>query len=156
MESNDEDTLWSVEETPPQKRRRVGYDHLYGRLETQQVAPLSIQNYSYSEFVEENDCTGNEQSMSYYWNDQTTLSNAEGAFLNLEAIGTYLHCLAKYYPRAQILKVHAHRHLPCQARQNFNVSRTASRRNIWKTRSFQLRSIAYRDIRVQTLAMIRK
>jgi hypothetical protein len=117
MESNDEDTLWSVGETP-KKRRRVEFDHLYERLETQQVGPLSIQNYS--GFAEENDCTGNEQSMSYYWNDQITFSNAEGAFPTLEAVGTYLHCLANYYlklggnrSQAQILQVHAHRHLPC-------------------------------------------
>jgi hypothetical protein len=96
MESNDEDTLWSVGETP-KKRCRVEFDHLYERLETQQVGPLSIQNYS--EFVEENDCTGNEQSMLYYWNDQTTISNAKGAFPTLEAVGTYLHCLANYYSR---------------------------------------------------------
>ena len=102
----------------PKKRCRVEFDHLYERLETQQVGPLSIQDYS--EFVEENDCTGNEQGMLYYWNDQITFSNAEGAFPILEAVGTYLHCLANYYLglrgnslRAQILRVHAHRHLPC-------------------------------------------
>jgi len=158
MESNHEDTLWSVGETPT-KRRIVEFGHLYERLETQQVGPLSIQNYS--EFVEENDCTGNEHSMWYYWNDQTTFSNAEDAFPTLEAVGTYLHCLANYYlrlgdPQAQILQVQAHRHLPCQARRNFNVSRTASHRNNWKTRSFQPRPMPYRDMRVQIVVMIRK
>jgi hypothetical protein len=94
MESNDRDTLWSIRESP-NERRRVEYDGLYESLETQHVGPLSIHNYSDS--VEGNFFTGNGRSMSYYWNDETTFSNAEGSIPTLEVVGTYLHCLANHY-----------------------------------------------------------
>jgi hypothetical protein len=64
-------------------------------LETQHVGPLSIHNYSDS--AEGNFFTGNGRSMSYYWNDETTFSNAEGSIPTLEVVGTYLHCLANHY-----------------------------------------------------------
>jgi len=89
MESNGEDILWSVGEPPPNKRRRVEYDDFYRRLETQHIGPLSTHNYS--DFIEGDDFTENKQSITYYWNDETTFSNAEGSIPTYEAVGTYLH-----------------------------------------------------------------
>jgi hypothetical protein len=79
MESNDEGTLWSVGESP-NKRRRVEYDNFYERLETQDIGPLSAPNCS--DFLERNDFTGYEQSMSYYRNDETTFFECGGFYSN--------------------------------------------------------------------------
>ena len=96
MESNDEVTFWNVGELP-YKCRRVEYNGFHERLEMQHTEPLSA--HDCNDFVERNGFTGNEQSVSYNWNDEATFWNGEGVISTLGGIGTYINCLAKFYLR---------------------------------------------------------
>lgn len=93
MESNDEATFWNVGESS-YKRCRVEYDDLHGRLEMQHTEPPSA--HDCNDFVERNVFTGNEQRVSYNWNDEVTFSNAEGDISAFGGVGTYINCLAKF------------------------------------------------------------